>query len=135
MADLISGIIENLLGKLTEVAYDEISSAWGVKIDLQKLKATLLTIQALLLDAEEQQAHSRVLRDWLHKLKNVCYDIEFEDVLDLFEIETLTKQVITTHGSFLKKVHRRFSSSNTVVVSFKLAHRIKNIRKDLMRLL
>ncbi|KAM7257821.1 hypothetical protein ACFE04_013562 [Oxalis oulophora] len=129
MADLISGTIKNLLGQLTEVAYDEISSAWGVKTDLQKLKATLLTIQAVLLDAEEQQAHSRVLRDWLHKLKNVCYDIE--DVLDLFEVETLTKQVITTHGSFQKKVHRFFSSSNTVVVSFKLARRIKNIRKDL----
>ncbi|KAM7257265.1 hypothetical protein ACFE04_013006 [Oxalis oulophora] len=101
MADLISGTIEILLGTLTKVAYDEISSAWGVKTDLQKLKATLLTIQAVLLDAEEQQAHSRVLRDWLHKLKNVCYDIE--DVLDLFEVETLTKQVIAVHGRFLEK--------------------------------
>ncbi|KAM7260276.1 hypothetical protein ACFE04_016017 [Oxalis oulophora] len=101
MADLISGTIEKLLGTLTKVAYDEISSAWDVKTDLQQLKATLLTIQAVLLDAEEQQAHSRVLRDWLYKLKNVCYDIE--DVLDLFEVETLTKQVIATHESVQKK--------------------------------
>ncbi|KAM7259667.1 hypothetical protein ACFE04_015408 [Oxalis oulophora] len=129
MADLISGTIENLLGTLTKVAYDEISSAWDVKTDLQKLKATLLTIQAVLLDAEEQQAHSRVLRDCLYKLKNVCYDIE--DVLDLFEVETLTKQVIAEHGSFQTKVHCLFSSSNTLVVTFKLAHQIKNIQKNL----
>ncbi|KAM7258140.1 hypothetical protein ACFE04_013881 [Oxalis oulophora] len=127
----ISSIIENLLWKLVVFGYNEISSVWvwSVKTDLQKLRSTLLTIQVVLLDGEELKPHNQGLRLWLDKLKDVCYDAE--DALDQFEVEALRKQFIMTHGTFKTKVRHLFSSSNPLVVSFKLSSRIKNIRETL----
>ncbi|KAM7257201.1 hypothetical protein ACFE04_012942 [Oxalis oulophora] len=113
MAGFNSSIVDNLLMKLATLGYNEISSAWGVKTDVQKLKCTLLTIQAILLDSEVQQVdHNQGLRLWLNKLKDVCYDAE--DVVDLFEAEALRKQVITTHGSLQRKMRLRLKEDNSI---------------------
>uniref|UniRef100_F6H802 Disease resistance N-terminal domain-containing protein n=1 Tax=Vitis vinifera TaxID=29760 RepID=F6H802_VITVI len=93
-------IAENVVGKIGSVALQEIGLAWGVKTELQKLEATLTTIKSVLLDAEEKQWNDRQLRDWLGKLKHVCYDVE--DVLDEFQYQALQRQVVS-HGSLKTK--------------------------------
>ena len=77
-------IVENVFVKLTTEAYREISRAWGVQSDFQRLNDKLTTVKDVLLDAEEKQANNNQLRNWLQKLKDACYDAE--DVLDEFEI-------------------------------------------------
>ncbi|XVF30495.1 hypothetical protein REPUB_Repub16aG0063000 [Reevesia pubescens] len=90
-------IAENILSKLSNLAYEEIRLAWGVHSDLEKLQETLNTIKDVLLDAEEKQAHNHQLRGWLQKLKYACYDAE--DLLDEFEIEAFRKQVLKQRSS------------------------------------
>ena len=55
----------------------------GVGGELTKLKRTMLAIEAVLLDAEEQQASNHSLRTWLGELKDVLKDAE--NVLDEFQ--------------------------------------------------
>nr|CAN65111.1 hypothetical protein VITISV_030255 [Vitis vinifera] len=121
-------IADNVLGKIGSVTLQEIGLAWGVKTELQKLEATLTAIKSVLLDAEEKQWKDRQLRDWLGKLKHVCYDVE--DVLDEFRYQALQRQVVS-HGSLKTKVLGFFSSSNPLPFSFKMGHRIKEVRERL----
>ncbi|XVF41675.1 hypothetical protein PTKIN_Ptkin01aG0299000 [Pterospermum kingtungense] len=117
-------IAENVLSKLSDIAFQEISRAWGVRNDLGKFKTTLTTIKAVLLDAEEKQAHDNQLRVWLQELKDACYDAE--DVLDEFQIQALRKQLLKQRG-IGKKVSNFFSSSNPIAFRFRMAHKIKNV--------
>ncbi|KAE8721164.1 putative LRR and NB-ARC domains-containing disease resistance protein [Hibiscus syriacus] len=86
----VFNVAENVISKLCDLASQELSLAWGIRADLEKLESTLTTIKAVLLDAEEKQAHRNQLRVWLQRLRDACYDTE--DVLDEFEIEALRKQ-------------------------------------------
>uniref|UniRef100_A0A2N9G2B7 NB-ARC domain-containing protein n=1 Tax=Fagus sylvatica TaxID=28930 RepID=A0A2N9G2B7_FAGSY len=95
--------------------------------DLEKLKDTVSTIKAVLLDAEEKQASDHRLNHWLGKLRDVLHDAE--NVLDEFNYRVLLKEVMKKYGSTSKKVRDFFSSSNPLASRFKLAHKIKDVRK------
>ncbi|XP_038691557.1 putative disease resistance protein RGA1 [Tripterygium wilfordii] len=122
-------VAENILGKIASLALQEVSLAWGLKRDLNKLEENLTIIKAVLLDAEEKQAQNHALRVWLGKLKNFCYDAE--DVLDELEYEGLRKQLLKQYGNTKIKVRRFFSSSNPLVFSFKMGHKLKELRERL----
>ncbi|XWS57359.1 hypothetical protein CRYUN_Cryun09bG0167800 [Craigia yunnanensis] len=93
MAEVFAfSIVKNVLVKLSTEAYREISRAWGVQSDFQRLNDLLTTVKEVLLDAEEKQDNNNQLHNWLQMLKDACYDAE--DVLDEFEIEALLKQVL-----------------------------------------
>ena len=51
-----------------------------VKKQVDKLKSNLLSIQSVLEDADRKQVKDKAVRDWVDKLKDVCYDMD--DVLD-----------------------------------------------------
>ncbi|KAI5318432.1 hypothetical protein L3X38_038140 [Prunus dulcis] len=85
MADVAFELASKLIEKLSSIAYDEICLVWGVKADLQKLGRTMSAIKAVLLDAEEKQAHNKELRSWLRQLKDVFLDAE--DLLDRLLIQ------------------------------------------------
>ncbi|XP_057999888.1 putative disease resistance protein RGA1 [Hevea brasiliensis] len=122
-------VAQKVLEKLASKACQEISIAWGVQGELKKLEDVLMTVKAVLLDAEEKQVSNNDVRVWLIKLKDVLYDAE--DVLDEFECETQRKQLLKLYGSTTKKVGRLFSSSNPLAFSFKMGHKIKQIREQL----
>nr|XP_023882087.1 putative disease resistance protein RGA1 [Quercus suber] len=127
MAEIGYGIAVKVLELLGSVTFQEISSAWGVKSDLTKLERTVKAIKAVLLDAEEKQASDHGLSVWLGELKDVLKDAE--NVLDEFQYMVLQKEVMKRNGSTSKKVSNFISSSNPLVVSFEMAHKIKGIRK------
>ncbi|XP_017976520.1 PREDICTED: disease resistance protein RGA2 [Theobroma cacao] len=123
MADTFAfNIVEKVIEKLATAAYQEISLAWGVQTDFQRLNDILTTVKDVLLDAEENQAQNNQLRNWLQKLKDACYDAE--DVLDEFQIEALRRQVLEQRN-IGKKVRSFLSSSNPVTFRFRMAHKIK----------
>ncbi|XVE90412.1 hypothetical protein DITRI_Ditri20bG0075800 [Diplodiscus trichospermus] len=119
-------IVEDVLVKLATQSYREISRSWGIQREFQRLNDLLTTVKAALLDAEGKQVHDNQLRVWLQKLKGSCYDAE--DVLDEFEIEELRRQLLKGKdiGS---KVSYFFSASNPVAFRFRMAHKIKKVRK------
>ncbi|WKA08069.1 hypothetical protein VitviT2T_025823 [Vitis vinifera] len=118
-------IADRVLGKLGSALIQEVGLAWGVKTELEELNDTLSTIRAVLLDAEEKQATSHQLRDWLGKLKVGFYDAE--DIVDEFEYEALRQKVVAS-GSFKTKVCSFFSSPKSLAFNLKMGHRVKKIR-------
>ncbi|CAI0460568.1 unnamed protein product [Linum tenue] len=79
-------VAKEILGKLGSLALDQIALAWSLRNELEKLKGTVSTIQAVLRDAEEKQGHNRQVKLWLEKLSDVMYDAD--DLLDDFSTET-----------------------------------------------
>ena len=81
---MAEGVLFDLAWKVFEVlgslTPQEIKLASGVKAELESLKGTVSTIQAVLLDAEKQGSHNNQVNDWLKKLRDVFLDAD--DVLD-----------------------------------------------------
>ncbi|KAK9289507.1 hypothetical protein L1049_007662 [Liquidambar formosana] len=125
---ILSVLAKGVLEKVLSLPLSEISLAWGVKKELNKLEKTLSTIDAVLSDAERQQTTNDAVRDWLAKLKDVVYDVD--DVLDEVSTEAL-RQKVEIHGSMLKEVGNFFSRSNPIAFRFKLGHKMKEIREKL----
>ena len=76
-------VAEGVIGKAGDLALQEIVFIWGVKDEITKLKETVFTISAVLLDAEAKQHNSEV-KLWLQRLKDAMFDAD--DLLD--EIST-----------------------------------------------
>uniref|UniRef100_A0A803P6S9 Uncharacterized protein n=1 Tax=Cannabis sativa TaxID=3483 RepID=A0A803P6S9_CANSA len=129
MADLAYTIAGNVLDKLGSLAYQEVSLAWGMKDDLNKLKLITLALQEVLPDAETKQEERPTLKTWVVELKDTFHDAV--DVLDEFECELLRRKVVKQYASFGRKVHRFFSHSNPIVYCFSVAHRVREIRERL----
>ncbi|XP_038681531.1 putative disease resistance protein RGA3 [Tripterygium wilfordii] len=119
-------IAERVLAKITSVV---IHHQWDLENDLKKLQENLLTIKAVLLDAEEKQLQNHELRLWLGRLRSVCYNAE--DVLDELEYESLRKQALKQSSNTKNKVRRFFSSSNPLAFHFKMSRKIKELRERL----
>ncbi|KAJ6882799.1 hypothetical protein NC651_029162 [Populus alba x Populus x berolinensis] len=59
---------------------EEVNLVVGVKKQVDKLQSNLVAIQSVLEDADKKQVKDKAVRDWVDKLKDVCYDMD--DVLD-----------------------------------------------------
>ncbi|MBA0556394.1 hypothetical protein Golob_026499 [Gossypium lobatum] len=118
-------IADGILGKIGNLALQEIGLVWGVKEQLEKLKNTVSTIKAVLLDAENQHAKSHEVRDWLGKLKDAVYDAD--DLLDDFSTHVLKRQ----QGKRGKQVSYLFSKVSQVTYNLKISHQIEAIREKL----
>ncbi|KAL5575063.1 hypothetical protein UlMin_016762 [Ulmus minor] len=127
MADFAFSLAQNVLEKLASSAFEEISLAWDLKKEIEKLQVTMSTIKAVLLDAEERQTNDATLRIWLTNLKDVF--LNARDLLDEIECEVLRRQVVKAHGSVGRKLGRYFSSSSPLVLPFSIGHEIKKIRE------
>jgi DNA-binding transcriptional regulator GbsR (MarR family) len=93
---------EGIIQSLGSLALQEIGLLWGFKDEVQKLRNTVSTIQAELLDAEERQDNNHGVKDWLEKLKDVMYDVD--DLLDDYSTELLRRQVMTRDKKMAKPV-------------------------------
>jgi hypothetical protein len=129
MADiLLSALVNTVVGNLNSLVLKEIESAWGLRSELDNLRSTLSTIEAVLQDAEEKQWNDKPVRNWLGKLKDVAYDAD--DVLDEFATEALIRKVEREKGA-LSKVRRFFTLPNRLIFRMKMAHNLKNVRDKL----
>ncbi|CAN1219711.1 Putative disease resistance protein RGA3 [Linum perenne] len=88
-------VAKQILSKLTELGSGQIELLWTLEGELVKLKNTVSTIQAVLLDAEEKQTHSRQVKDWLEKLSEAMYDAD--DLLDDFSTEAACRDQAATN--------------------------------------
>ncbi|KAL9335583.1 hypothetical protein Peur_072764 [Populus x canadensis] len=77
MADaLLSPILEQLTTVVAQQVQEEVNLVEGVQKQVDKLKSNLLAIQSVLEDADRKQVKDKAVRDWLDKLKDVCYDMD-----------------------------------------------------------
>ncbi|XP_062016567.1 putative disease resistance protein RGA3 isoform X2 [Rosa rugosa] len=131
--EFATSIAENVLGRLASYASQEISLAWGAQLELTKLSKTLSTIKLVLQDAEKKQVKNPLITHWLGNLKDVCHDVD--DVLDELEFQKLRKKVLVNNRGIVKgKVCQFFSRWNPVVFNFKMGHKVKEIREQLLEI-
>ncbi|CAN6567228.1 unnamed protein product [Malus baccata var. baccata] len=123
---VLFNIAEGIIGRLGSLAFQEIGLIWGVQDEFQKLKETVVALQAVLLDAEQKQANNEV-KLWLQGVEDVVY--EADDVLDEFNTKAQRRQMVPENTKVSKKVHLFFSSSNQLVFGLKMGHKIKKIKK------
>jgi adenylate kinase family enzyme len=82
----------------------------------------------VLLDAEELQAGSHEIKDWLENVNDAIYDAD--NLLDDFSTESLWREIMA-RGKQAKKVCVLFSKSNQIFYALKMGHKIKEIREKL----
>ncbi|PHT30366.1 hypothetical protein CQW23_30030 [Capsicum baccatum] len=80
MAEILFNLAAEILKSLGSLATEEVESIYGLRYELKNLSATVSSIQAVLIDAEEQQGTSNLVRDWIKRLKKVFF--EADDLLD-----------------------------------------------------
>ncbi|TYH36212.1 hypothetical protein ES332_D13G248300v1 [Gossypium tomentosum] len=119
-------IAERVVEKIVGLTVDEVRLAFNVKTDLKKLEDTMISIKAVLLDAERQQHQNEKLRLCMWKLRDIFYDAE--DVIDDFKCEALRKQDAINHPN-INNLKVRLLGSCCLPLSFylKMSHKIKDI--------
>ncbi|PON93746.1 hypothetical protein TorRG33x02_104490 [Trema orientale] len=77
MANLVLlAVFQVIIDKLSNFGLAKLGSFLDFKDDVEKLKYTLLIVEAVLKDAEEKQVTKSTVRIWLSKLKVVTFDAE-----------------------------------------------------------
>ncbi|TYG87658.1 hypothetical protein ES288_A13G232900v1 [Gossypium darwinii] len=125
-------IAEKVVKKIVGLTVDEVRLAFNVKADLKKLKDTMISIKAVLLDAERQQHQNKKLRLCMWKLRDIFYDAE--DVIDDFKCEALRKQDAINHPNTNSSKVRFLASCCTCLplsFSLRMGHKIKDINRRL----
>ncbi|GAV81620.1 NB-ARC domain-containing protein/LRR_8 domain-containing protein [Cephalotus follicularis] len=94
MAELVlSAFLQVLFDRLASRELLNFARREGLKKKLDKLKKTLLTIEAVLGDAEDKQLTDRGVKMWLDDLRDWAYDAE--DILDEFATDALPPRLKT----------------------------------------
>ncbi|KAM3326881.1 hypothetical protein P3S67_002007 [Capsicum chacoense] len=122
MVEILFDLAAEILKSLDSLAAEEVGSIYGLRDELENVSATVSSIQAILIDAEEQQGISNLVRDWIKGLKKVFF--EADDLLD--DVATEVK-----HQKLFNKVGIFFSKSNPIIYNLKISHRLKASRRDL----
>ncbi|XP_050281842.1 putative disease resistance protein RGA3 [Quercus robur] len=129
MADaILFGLVRKMIENLASQTFQEIGSLWGVENELEKLKNTVSTIQAVLQDAAEQQSHNHQVKHWLEKLNDAIY--EADDLLSEFSTEA-TRRSMVSGNKVAKEVRMCFSCSNPLAFCYKMSRKIKAMRQKL----
>ncbi len=96
MADVVGGallsvVLQELFEKMTREVLDIFRGRKLADGPLRKLKIALLSVNAVLEDAEDKELTKPAVKEWLDELKDAIYDAE--DVLDEVASEELRGKV------------------------------------------
>ncbi|KAM4072979.1 hypothetical protein ACB094_11G181100 [Castanea mollissima] len=90
---ILFGLAQKMIENLASRTFQDIGSLWGVEGELEKVKDTVSTIQAVLQDAAEQQSHNNQVKHWLKKLNDAIY--EADDLFSEFYTEATRRSLVS----------------------------------------
>lgn len=117
---VLLNIAQQLLANLASEALNNTKLPSGVKSELRKLEATLSTVKAVLVDAEEKRHTNNQVKVWLDMLEGAVYGAD--NLVEEFRYEELQRKTA-------KKVRLFFSSSNHVAFLLKIGRKVRKIRE------
>ncbi|RDY11201.1 putative disease resistance RPP13-like protein 1, partial [Mucuna pruriens] len=129
---------ELVVGALLEVIFDRLASRLvldyfrGRKLDeqlLNMLKVKLLSVNAVVDDAELKQNQNPPVRDWLFKVKDAVFDAE--DLLDEIHYEALKCQMEAESKTASSKVWNFFSTFFVSSFDKEIESRMKQVLDNL----
>ncbi|GAU24714.1 hypothetical protein TSUD_355430 [Trifolium subterraneum] len=120
-------VAASLIDRLGSAVLREFGRIYGVMEELERLKNTIESIRAVLLDAEDkQEEQNHAVQNWVRRLKDVLFPAD--DLLDEFVIQDMIHKRDEPHQNKLTKVLHSFSPNN---IAFRrdMAHEIEKIQK------
>ncbi|KAK2352772.1 disease resistance protein RGA2 [Trifolium repens] len=122
-------VAASLVNRLASAAFREFGRINGVMDELDRLKSTVESIRAVLLDAEDKQEQSQAVQIWIRRLKdNVLHPSD--NLLDEFVIEDMRHKMDEAHKNKVSQVLHSLSP-NRIVFRRKMAQEIEKIQKKL----
>ena len=125
---VIFSVAKGIIEKAGDLLAQEFVLLWNLKDEIEKLNDTVLTISAVIQDAEEKQQHNNQVRVWLKRLMDAIYDAD--NLLDDISTEALRQEVMTQNKK-AKEVCVFFSKSNQHAYGIKMGHNVKAMRERL----
>ncbi|KDO36856.1 hypothetical protein CISIN_1g047584mg, partial [Citrus sinensis] len=107
---ILTASVEMLINKLASEGIRLFARQGRIQADLVKWKNKLVTIKAVLDDAEEKKTTNDAVKLWLGELQNLVYDVE--DLLDEFQTEAFRRKLLLGNGE-PAAAHDQPSSSRT----------------------
>jgi hypothetical protein len=83
---LASAVIKVVIQELSSTIGSNIKMQKNFKKDLEEMRSTLESVEAVLKDAEKRSINDAAVHLWLERLKKAMYDIS--DMVNEFEINT-----------------------------------------------
>ncbi|XP_045807653.1 putative disease resistance protein RGA1 [Trifolium pratense] len=120
------GVATTLINRLGSAALREYGRINGVMDELERLKNTVESIRAVLLNADDKQDQSHAVQNWVRRLKDVL--IPADDLLDEFFIQDMIHKRDEPHQNNVTKVLHSLSP-NIIAFRHKMAHEIGKIQK------
>ncbi|XP_045787896.1 disease resistance protein RGA2-like isoform X2 [Trifolium pratense] len=123
------GVAASLINRLASAAFREFGRIYGVMDELERLKSTVESIKAVLVDAEDKQEQSHAVQIWIKRLKDDVLH-PADNLLDEFVIQDMKHKMDETTKNKVTKVLVSLSP-NKVSFRRKMAHEIEKIQKKL----
>ena len=128
MAEIIlPPVLQVFLENLASPILEKFGNMWDMQENVRKLQDNLSMVQALLEDAEDQQATNRAVRIWLSKLNDVALDVE--DLL----IDFAVHEARITDVGFADRVKKMLSELDSIVdegLGLNLRERVITVRRE-----
>ncbi|TVU01659.1 hypothetical protein EJB05_52890 [Eragrostis curvula] len=125
---LAAGALKVAAGKLAEAAGDRVMLQWRFKEDLEGMKDTTESIQAVLEDAERQSLQDKSAKLWLERLTRASYDIS--DMFDEFEVNKTRRKSALRKFKVLNPCLPLSSEVRMAVKMKKIREKLANISKE-----
>ncbi|PHU21222.1 hypothetical protein BC332_06329 [Capsicum chinense] len=76
MVEILFDLAAEILKSLGSLAAEEVGSIYGLRDELENLSSTVSSIQAILIDAEEQQGSSNLVGIFFSKSNPIIYNLK-----------------------------------------------------------
>lgn len=129
MAELLSALLPALLKKAGESISTEFAFIGGIERKCSELKTSLLAINQVIYDAEEQASKKPAVKSWIAKLKMAA--CEADDALDELHYEALRSEAHKINSG----VRAFFSSHyNPLLFKYRIGKRLQEIVEKIDKL-
>jgi hypothetical protein len=112
---------------LASAAFREFGRIHGVMHELERLKNTVESVRAVLLDAEDKQQQNHGVQNWIRRLKDDVLH-PTDDLLDEFLIEDMRCKMDETPKNKATQVLHSLSP-NKIAFRLKMARKIEKIQQ------
>ncbi|EEE63539.1 hypothetical protein OsJ_18355 [Oryza sativa Japonica Group] len=133
MAELLSALLPALLKKAGESISTEFAFIGGIERKCSELKTSLLAINQVIYDAEEQASKKPAVKSWIAKLKMAA--CEADDALDELHYEALRSEALRRGHKINSGVRAFFTSHyNPLLFKYRIGKRLQQIVEKIDKL-
>nr|GME01431.1 disease resistance protein RPM1-like [Ipomoea batatas] len=128
-------IVDFVIGKLNEHAFQEVIFQWGIKAEVEKITDLLATMKGYIEDSDKGKQDTKVAETWATQLRDTT--LQLEDLVEEFMLDSKLLELNTPPCNFCEfkslfaNVH---SFAKRVKIQFRFHQQLKAMDKKLLDL-